>query len=178
MKNTISKTPKTEKDLAQTPPWLIDKLKRIIGITEFDLDVCSLEKTKKASICFSIEERGEDALALDWKKWNWCNPPFSNIMPFCEKAKLEAEKGRSTAMIMPNSPEVGYVKYSKANCDTFFEMPFRLKFLRPDGTPFLDGNGKEQTPQFSCAIAIYTPLGLHRPSIQTYYDFREKRAFK
>jgi len=80
--------------------------------------------------------------------------------------------GTTTAMIIPNNPEVAYRRKLKEVCDTFIEMPFRLKFLRPDGSKFLDKNGKEQGPKFSCAVGIITPIGLKAPSRVIEYDFR------
>lgn len=174
MRNYESKTPESEKDLAQTPHWFIESLCAVLGIEYFELDVCALEATKKAGSCFSLAERGENCLELDWDLWNWCNPPFSDILPFNEKAAEQAGCGfRNTALIMPNSPETKYIRFAKKHADTIIEMPFRLKFLRPDGTPFIsEKTGKEQSPQFSCLVAIYTPLGLIKPTANIYHDFR------
>lgn len=170
--NTKSNTTTAEKDLAQTPAWFIASVCRLMSIREFNIDVCSLEATKKAKVCYSLEERNENCLLLDWKKFNWCNPPFSDVAPFVLKAISEAEKGNTTALIMPNNPETEYVRLAKENSDTYIEMPFRLKFLKLNGEPFIDKNGKEQSPQFSCLLAIFTRIGLKRSSVPMYYDFR------
>jgi phage N-6-adenine-methyltransferase len=170
-----STTPENEKDLAQTPEWFIESLCDLLGIEYFELDVCALEKTKKAATCYSLSERGENCLELDWDLWNWLNPPFSNVLPFLEKAVEQCETGyRNTAAIMPNNPETGYVRYAKEWADMIIEMPFRIKYLRPNGSMFLDKKGKEQSPQFSCLVAIFTPLGLKKKSTSfMYHDFRE-----
>ena len=76
-------------------------------------------------------------------------------------------------MIIPNNPEVAYRRKLKEVSDTFIEMPFRLKFLRPDGTPFIsEKTKKEQGPKFSCAVGIITPMGLKVPSRVIEHDFR------
>lgn len=176
MKNlNQSTTDKSEKDLAQTPEWFIYSLCDLIGIKGFDLDVCSLESTKKAEKCYSLDERGEDGLLLGWGAWNWCNPPFSgsSILEFVGKAHSSAIEGKNTAIIMPNNPETNYVRYAKGWADTIIEMPFRLKFLRPDGSKFLDSKGRESSPQFSCLVAIFTKLGLSRDTAFMYHDFRQ-----
>lgn len=160
MKTGKSVIKTAEKDCSQTPWYLIRALERIAG-RKFDLDVCALASTAKAEHYYSLDERGEDCLKLDWETLNWCNPPFSNITPFVEKAAEQAARGCTTYMIMPASPETGYVRMAKSFADTVIEMPYRIKFTRPDGTPFVDRNGKEQSPQFSCLIAVFTPLGLH-----------------
>lgn len=173
IENENSLTPVNEKDCAQTPKWFIASLLSLLGKESFDLDVCANEATAKANIYYSLDERDENSLNLGWLDLNWCNPPFSNIEPFINKASLEATKGKTTIMILPNNPETAYIRAAKACADTIIEMPFRLKFLRPNGEPFLDKKGKEQGPKFSCLVAIITPLGLHAPKRSMYYDFRE-----
>jgi hypothetical protein len=174
MKNlSASNTQESQKDLAQTPAWFVDSASDLLGINQFELDVCALDATSKAGYCFSLSERNEDALALDWDLWNWCNPPFSNVQSFVEKAISQSTTGyRNTAMLMPNNPETVYCRHAKQWADTIIEMPFRLKFLKPDGSKFLDSKGKEQTPQFSCLLAVFTPLGLVTPTRTIYHDFR------
>ena len=173
-KFNVSNTPESEKDLAQTPEWFIYSLTRLLGISIFELDVCALDATSKGSYCFSLAERGENALELDWDLWNWLNPPFSNILPFLQKAVEQSGKNFiNTAAIMPNNPETAYVRYAKEWADTIIEMPFRLNFLRPDGSQFVSKKtGKPSGPQFSCLVAIFTPLGLKRPAASMYHDFR------
>ncbi len=75
---------------------------------------------------------------------------------------------------MPNNPETAYVRYAKEWADTIIEMPFRIKYRKPSGEMFLDNKGKEQGPQFSCLVAIFTPLGIKKPNTSfMYHDFRE-----
>lgn len=173
MHNYESTTPESEKDLAQTPPWFIESLCNLLGITCFDLDVCANEATAKAIYYYSLQERNQNCLSLPWKNWNYCNPPFSDALPFLERSVSMAKlKGSSTAGLIPNKPETKYTRYAKQHADTIIEMPFRLKFLRPDGSMFVDSKGKEQSPQFSCLVAIFTPLGLKRETAYMYHDFR------
>lgn len=174
--NENSNTPEAEKDLGQTPFWFIHSLESFLG-AKFSLDVCCLAKTAKTPDYFSLEY-DLDCMAMNWTLESkpvlaWCNPPFSNVDPFIERAVNQCqEHGTTTAMIIPNNPEVAYRRKLKEVCDTFIEMPFRLKFLRPDGSKFLDKNGKEQGPKFSCAVGIMTPMGLKVPSRVIEHDFR------
>jgi len=175
--NGNSNTPESEKDLGQTPWWFIRSLENLLG-RELDLDACCLEATAKADKFISLEN-GVDCFVDEWivningNNLAWCNPPFSNIDPFIDRAIHQCKKhGTVTAMIIPNNPEVAYRRKLKDVCDTFIEMPFRLKFLRPDGCKFLDAKGNENSPKFSCAVGIITPLGLQFPSRVVEYDFR------
>lgn len=179
--NNNSNTPESEKDLGQTPWWLIRSLESLLG-NEFNLDVCCIPQTAKCDYFFSLEYDldcfveewiGGDDIYRPSQTYAFCNPPFSNVDPFIDRAIEQCKKhGTITAMLIPNNPEVAYRRKLKEVCDTFIEMPFRLKFLRPDGSKFLDKNGKEQGPKFSCAVGIITPIGLKAPSRVIEYDFR------
>jgi len=171
MKNYNSNTPISEKDCAQTPPWFIASLEDLMA-KEFDLDACALPQTAKAEKFYSLEN-DQNGLELPWAPLTWCNPPFSDIQPWLEKAWREAEyDGNTTCVIMPDNTETGYSRYALEKADTIIRMPFRLQFLRPDGTRFLDKKGKPQSPQFPCQVAIFTALGNYAPTRQFYHDFR------
>lgn len=171
MKNTTSTTPAKEKDCAQTPKWFVQSLESLLGV-RFNLDVCANKATAKVDNYFSLDEKGHNGLELPWDSINWCNPPFSDIAPWLNKARAEAEKGNFTAVIFPDNTETGYSREAFEGADTIIRMPFRLCFLRPDGTPFLDRKGKKQGPQFPCCVAWYTPLGVKAPTRTIYHDFR------
>lgn len=168
--NENSNTPELEKDLAQTPWFVIKGVEHLFN-TKILLDVCASSKTAK---CKNYLTKEIDALSTNhWSKSNWCNPPFSNIMPWIERAVAEALiHGNTTYMLLPNNPETGYIRTAKMYAEYFIEMPFRLKFLRPDGTEFLGKNGKPQSPKFSSAIAVFSTIGLKAECKSLYYDFR------
>lgn len=170
--NNNTTTKESEKDLAQTPWWFIKSLREYAGIQSFDLDVCANKDTSKGEIYYNLEE-GRDAIIEPWGKVNFCNPPFTNILPFLKKSEMEARYHKfSTYMVLPNNPETKYIRYAKEISDMIIEMPFRMKFLRPNGEKFLDKKGKENTPKFSCLVAVITPLGLKVPTRHVYHDFR------
>lgn len=170
MKTHTSTTPDNEKDFAQTPWWLVFSLESFMG-ENFDLDVCAMKETAKCNNYYSLEE-GADSLKLGWHKFNFCNPPFTNIQAFMEKAVEEAKEGGSTCLIYPDNTETAYSRFAWQHADTIIRMPFRLGFIRPDGTPFLDKKGKKQGPQFPCAVALFTKIGLVAPTRVIYHDFR------
>ncbi len=184
VENTNSTTPEKEKDLAQTPWWFIKSLEARLE-RKIDIDVCALAKTAKAEIYYSLED-GNDALKSHWVEdyqecveqdfvypLAYCNPPFSDIHPWIDKSLEMVNVGADVAMLLPNNPETSYVRKAKRYAETIIEMPWRMRFLKPDGSEFLDKNGKKQGPKFSCLIALFTRHGLSNPTHHTYHDFRE-----
>lgn len=166
-----SKTPEDEKDLSQTPPWFVKAVEQYLNI-KFTLDVCCLKKTAKCKKFYSLKENKDNGLILPWSKYNWCNPPYSNISPWVGKAFEESLKGKTSCLLIPDKPEVAYIRVCRDLSDTIVHMPFRLNFLRPDGSEFLDSKGNKQGPKFPVLVALFTPYGSVMPVRDIYYDFR------
>ena len=170
MNNTT--TPESEQDCAQTPWWFIKSLEHYTSL-DIDLDVCCAANTAKADHYISINE-GNDGLKTSYNIFgaNYCNPPYSDIAPWIKKAQEESISGAVTLMLIPDKPEVGYSRLTRQYADTVIHMPFRLNFLRPDGSEFLDKAGKKQGPKFPVCVYIFTPQGLQMPIRDVYHDFR------
>lgn len=167
-------TPEAEKDTAQTPPWFVRAAEAYLGF-KFDLDVCCLTATAKCPAYYSLVDFGINSLEVPWGKHNWCNPPYSDIGPWATKATIEALQGNISCLLIPDKPEVGFVRACRVHADTIIHMPFRLNFLRPDGTEFLDSKGKKQGPKFPVLLALFTPWGVNMPTRDIYVDFRKYR---
>ena len=165
-----STTPESEQDCAQTPWWFIKSLEAYTHL-EIELDVCASSKSAKHSNFYSLE-KGVDAFDMPWERVNYCNPPYSDITPWVDESMRETFKGNTTLMLIPDKPEVGYTRVARNFADTVIHMPFRLNFLRPDGTEFLDKNGKKQGSKFPVCVYIFTPQGLLMPIRDVYHDFR------
>jgi len=171
MNNTTTK--EDEKDLAQTPWWFIKALENFLGVS-FNLDVCALEETAKCFSFYSLEDGwGGDGLVCRWSEYNWCNPPYSDIKPWVNRAIEEARVGKITAMLIPDKPETAISRHARFAADTVIHMPFRLNFIRPNGEQFLDKKGKKQGPKFPVMVVLITPWGLNMPVRDVYIDFRE-----
>jgi len=164
-------TPEAERDLAQTPQWFVDAVERRLNL-KFDLDVCCITTTAKVKTFYSLVEHGIDSLIVPWGLVNWCNPPYSEIMPWVKKATDEARRGGVSCLLIPDKPEVKYIRECKEHADTLIHMPHRLNFLKPDGSEFLDSEGKKQGPKFPVVLVLFTPHGLHMPTRDIYFDFR------
>lgn len=164
-------TPEAERDLAQTPQWFVDAVEQHLKI-KFDLDVCCITQTAKVKTYYSLIDHGIDALIVPWGKTNFCNPPYSKIDPWVDKAADEAMRGNTSLLLIPDKPEVRYTRRCREFADTMIHMPHRLNFLRPDGSEFLDSEGKKQGPKFPVVLVLFTPHGLHMPTRDVYFDFR------
>lgn len=168
--NQNSTTPENEKDYAQTPPWFMQALKNWRGIVP-ELDVCAQAQTAKAPAYYCLAE-GLDGLALPWASVNWCNPPFSDVLPWIEKAMLEADRGNTTYMIFPDNPETGYCRASFLMASEIHHMPFRMKYFRPDGSEFRDRKGAIASPKFATRLVIFAPGRKTPQPVVDYWDPR------
>ena len=80
------------RDLWRTPEllaaYLVEKYK-------LERDVASSNLNKVCDLNF---DETEDGLAQEWDKNSWCNPPYSDILPWAEKA-LESDV--TTVLLLP-----------------------------------------------------------------------------
>ena len=64
-----------------TPQDLFDGIVKKVG--SFDLDVCASKDNYKVNKYYTIED---DGLKQEWNGKCWCNPPYSDIEPWVNKA--------------------------------------------------------------------------------------------
>lgn len=78
-----SMTPDAFRDLWQTPRWLFNYFSRKVGGFDVDAAANSLN-----ALCDVYWTEADDCLSLDWptKAKIWLNPPYSDPLPFVEKA--------------------------------------------------------------------------------------------
>ena len=131
---------KVDRDSWETPPWLLDFLSYYYN---FNLDVaCSSSNFKFGS------SGGIDRLASGWglcvdgdplgliPSTAFCNPPYSNILPWLKKAVFEIKEGRcnSAVFVLPMelSTEWGLFCASHASKIMFF-CGGRVSFVPPAG---------------------------------------------
>lgn len=89
---------KLNKDSYQTPDFVYDWANDIFG---FDIDLAASDENHKHEKYFT---RQDNALDKEWSKFGhigWCNPPYSNVVPWIEKAIEEAKNGFRTVMLLP-----------------------------------------------------------------------------
>ncbi len=127
-----------KKDTYATPQSVFDYFNREF---QFDFDVCAEDETAKYDLYFTKEV---DALIQDWSEHcnrAWCNPPYSNITPWVEKAIEQQEKGVTTVMFVMCDLSVGWFKKALSKCsEVRFIIGGRISF-EMDGVP-VKGNNK------------------------------------
>ncbi len=129
-----------------TPPEFIQAVKKRLGIGEFAVDLAASRENSVASVYFTEEM---NSLTQSWimqGRWVWCNPPFSNIKPWVDKADEEALKGAQIAMLLPASVGANWwLDYVDGKAHALF-LNGRLTFV-----------GEIAPYPKDCALLLYTP---------------------
>lgn len=107
----------------------------------FLLDVAATCKNAK---CLDYITKQRDAIKQDWNAggglW-WCNPPFSQVEAFLEKAWEEFEKGHYGIMLVPSNQETRWFRKNITECNLRrLVWPRRISFLHPDTGKSVTGN--------------------------------------
>lgn len=111
----------------------------------FGFDVCAEHNTAKIPHYWTVED---DALSRDWSdapnfygEWLFCNPPYSKIMPWIQKAVDAQFNGVGTVMLVMCDPSVAWFSAAQSFASEIrFITNGRLAFLK-DGVP-QKGNNK------------------------------------
>lgn len=106
---------KTEKDNWETPDWLTEHFRG-------HFDPCPSNPSF-------------NGLKVDWKSPTYINPPYSNPLPWVEKAFIEAKKGIKIVMLLRCDPStVWYRKLIEGKAIISFFNP-RFRFKKAEGSP-------------------------------------------
>tara|TARA_R110000850_G_scaffold232432_1_gene357137 strand:+ start:35 stop:520 length:486 start_codon:yes stop_codon:yes gene_type:complete len=129
-------TEKEIKDLWQTP---IEVFKTLNKEFKFNCDVAA---SKKNNLCSKYIDDVKNALISDWGTSNWCNPPYSNINPWVDKAISEYEKGNTTVMLVPSDTSVKWFKKAFDSCSEVRFISGRISFINCETGKPVNGNNK------------------------------------
>ncbi|UZV39648.1 N-6-adenine-methyltransferase [Trabzonvirus APT65] len=131
-----SNTPLDIRDLWQTPQEVFDFWNRV---DQFTLDVAASDHNHLVQDYLTKED---DALSLDWSESNWCNPPYSDISSWVDKAIEQVWKGNYTVMLVPSNIDTRW--FSSAldceRCRIAFYTGKRIHFIRADTGEQIKGN--------------------------------------
>ena len=128
----------------------------------FTVDVAAAAHNAKLERFYSIDD---DGLAQSWSDEHvWCNPPYSNIRPWVEKAWAEMQRAPDLpslliVMLLPaNRTEQRWwqelvepalrAKHPAFHCEF---LPGRIRFLRKGQSEI----GPNERPPFGCCLLIW-----------------------
>jgi phage N-6-adenine-methyltransferase len=117
-------------DTWATPVWLFEYAQSRFG--NFDLDVCAAHDSFKCQPYYTIED---NSLVQPWAYLNWCNPPYSNIRPWVEKAALETNLGNRTVMLLPADFSTQWFKLVWDMSSEILVINKRVQFVGATGSP-------------------------------------------
>ena len=130
-------TPESIRDLWQTPKEIFNTLNKEFN---FNFDVCASHENKLVETCYWTAE--DDALIQNWGLTNWCNPPYSDIGPWVDKAASEHEQGCTTVMLVPADTSVKWFKRAYDSCNEVRFISGRISFINADTQKPVNGNNK------------------------------------
>lgn len=153
-----SKTPTADRDLRQTPMWLVDALLSELNLVEFDWDICAEPHTAKASKYLTEEDdalRGPWALGsggwIDQRSFVFMNPPYSDVTPWLEAANQAALDGLFVVGVLPDDRGTRWYQTYIEGVATHCWLPLRR-------VSFCDGDGVEQRGNPKATVCpLWTP---------------------
>ncbi|ARZ01866.1 phage N-6-adenine-methyltransferase [Yersinia ruckeri] len=136
-----SHTPDNLKDLWQTPNDIFAALDLEFG---FYLDAAA---SHQSALCARYLTERDDALNCEWISYGaiWCNPPYSNITPWVQKAAEQCrEQNQIVVMLIPADTSTGWFSLALESVDEVRLITGgRLSFINAGtGKPGKNGNSK------------------------------------
>nr|WP_136252913.1 phage N-6-adenine-methyltransferase [Ningiella ruwaisensis] len=159
-----------ENDTWRTPPEVFAYFN---ADYDFKVDVCA---SKDNALCIDFIDEKENALKSAWYgtdgntifyngHYVWCNPPYSNPLPFVKKAIEQSQaKGIGTALLLNHDMSTRWASIllvHKIEIIVFTKK--RIAFLNEKGVP-VKGNSKGQF------VAIIPPYVREGNPDTTYVD--------
>jgi phage N-6-adenine-methyltransferase len=153
-------------DVRETPPDKFAALDAAVG--GFTLDVCATQKNTK---CAKFFDESIDGLLQSWAgETCWCNPPFSDIGSWVDKA-WRSPDAHAVVMVVPatrteqswwqmlvepfRDGKIGRHPHVDWRLTTQFESG-RWHFLK-DGKPILDPKtGRRSSPKFGICLLVWS----------------------
>ena len=129
---------KSKSDKWQTPPEIYDPLNAEF---KFNFDPCPI----------NWKEGDKDGLKIEWGSSTFCNPPYSNVSKWIEKAYTEYKKGKTVVMLINAITDtIAFHKYIYNQAEIRF-IKGRIKFINPS-----EPHKRQPAPKASI-IVIFKP---------------------
>jgi len=126
--NVISNTPEAERDTWRTPEYILMYTEKVVGEIDFDT---ACDDSNAVAMPITNNYSHSDALNAEWFGVCWCNPPYSNITPWIEKAI--ASKSITVMLIPSPNGESYYSELIKNSHEIAIQG--RISFIGADGKP-------------------------------------------
>jgi phage N-6-adenine-methyltransferase len=147
---------KDEVDDRGTHPDYFDPWNERFG--GFTLDVAAAPHNAK---CERFYTREDDGLSKPWSGRVWCNPPYSNLYDWVDKAWREWTAARLETIVMLLPANRVEQKWWQELVEPFRDrpgsplsvefLPGRMRFIRPDAVI----GPKGDRPPFGCCLLIW-----------------------
>lgn len=116
--NHQSQTDKAFRDFTQTPRWLFEAFN---SQYHYVLDAAALHESALLPRYYTPEQ---DSLSIDWSAdlsdydapTVWLNPPYSDILPWVEKAHEQQQKGVGTTLLVPHDNRTQWWPAQRGGC--------------------------------------------------------------
>jgi phage N-6-adenine-methyltransferase len=132
-----SNTPVNIRDLWQTPKEIFNKLN-----SEFNF-ICDVAADNNNCLCSQFIGEEQDSLGKHrWLSSNWCNPPYSNITPWVNKAIDQHSQGKTIVMLVPADTSVKWFKLAYESCNEVRFISGRISFINAETQKPVSGNNK------------------------------------
>lgn len=93
---------------------------------KFVLDVCASDKNHK---CQDYWTKKDDGLVKPWIYSNWCNPPYSNQLPWVQRAVCERDTYKATTvLLMKYDPSTRHGVLISEEADEIRIVEHRIRF--------------------------------------------------
>lgn len=129
-------TPRDISDLWQTPPYIFKYLDKHMLLPNgkrgfhFKLDACAADNNHLVDTYYT---KDNSCLDNPWIDASFCNPPYSDIMPFAEACVRNMnELGVTSVFLVPADCSTKWFKYAYENCAQCIMINKRLSFHRAD----------------------------------------------
>lgn len=142
-----SKTPISIRDSWSTPQYLFDYLNSIFG---FDVDLCASKENAKCGNYLDEEINSLNQNWINYGEVGFCNPPYSNIKPWIEKAFYSATHSNfKTVLLIPTPNGESYYKKVLESANSIGFITGRIAFINAETNKPVSGNTRG-----SCIIEI------------------------
>lgn len=90
--------PLEDVDDRRTPPDLLAECMKLAKVNHIDMDVAASNDNAVAPCWYTVDNSGLDH---PWGGTVWCNPPYSDIRPWVEKANASCIECHRILMLLP-----------------------------------------------------------------------------